>query len=282
MEILLAAAVLPVIALCYYIYKKDVNKEPKEVLRKLFGYGCLTVIPILIVEIILDPFFSTANLTSFVAIFINTFIAVALVEEGFKWIVTKKFGYDNKEFDEVYDIIVYSVFASLGFACVENILYVLSNGLGNAIVRAFTSIPGHTCFGVMMGYYFSKAKVNYINGNDSLYRRNLLLSILMPTLFHTTYDAIIFYYVAIESLFIFFLFVIFVIAMVVLCFKIVKKASRVQQTLTKSLEKGIIRSNSSGHVEYHPTNTNSINYCPVCGKDVRGYNYCPSCGFHIR
>ena len=91
MEILLAAAVLPVIALCYYIYKKDVNREPGNILRKLFIFGFLSAIPIIIVELFLDNFFATEGLKSFLLIFVNTFISVALVEEGFKWIITKIF-----------------------------------------------------------------------------------------------------------------------------------------------------------------------------------------------
>ena len=282
MEILLAAAVLPVIALCYYIYKKDVNREPGNILRKLFIFGFLSAIPIIIVELFLDNFFATEGLKSFLLIFVNTFISVALVEEGFKWIITKIFGYDNKEFDEVYDIIVYAVFASLGFACIENILYVFTNGLGNAIMRALTSIPGHTCFAVIMGYYFSKAKINHISGNKSLYTRNLIFSILVPCLFHAMYDAIIFYAVAVESSLFVLLFFVFDIVMIILCFNIVKKTSKVQQRLIQNVNEGNITSTANGQIEYHPTEQQTIHFCPLCGRNVDGYNFCPVCGFKVR
>ena len=282
MEILLIAAVLPVIALCYYIYKKDKNGEPHDMLRKLFIFGFLSALPVLIVELFLGSFFDTDHATNFVLIFINTFISVALVEEGFKWLVTKFFGYDHKEFDEIYDIIVYSVFASLGFACIENILYVLQNGLGNAILRALTSIPGHTCFAVIMGYFFSKAKVNHLNGNQSQYTKNMIYSILMPALFHTMYDAIIFYAVAAdvgEFVIYFFAFDIF---MVVLCFNIVKKVSTMQQNLTTNVESGTITSTSAGQIEYQPKEATTMNFCPICGRRVTGYRFCPSCGFKVQ
>lgn len=282
MEILFIAAVLPVAALCYYIYKKDVNKEPSALLRKIFLYGFLSAIPILFVEILLDSFFPTDGITSFPVLFVNVFISVALVEEGFKWLVTKKFGYDNQEFDEIYDIIVYAVFASLGFACIENILYVYQNGLGNAITRALTSIPGHTCFAVIMGYYFSKAKVNHLNNNQAMYTKNMLFSIIAPSVFHTLYDAIIFYAVATESGSFILYFFLFDIAMVILCFNIVKKTSSVQKKLYTSVRKGTITSTSSGQIEYHPSEEKkTINFCPVCGKSVKGYHFCPFCGFKV-
>ena len=282
MELLFIAAVLPVMALCYYIYKKDVNKEPVALLRKIFLFGFLSAIPILFVEIFLGSFFPTDDIKSFPVLFINVFISVALVEEGFKWIVTKKFGYDNQEFDEVYDIIVYAVFASLGFACIENILYVYQNGLGNAIARALTSIPGHTCFAVIMGYYFSKAKVNHLNNNQTLYTKNMFFSIVAPAIFHTLYDAIIFYAVAAENESFILWFFLYDIAMVILCFNIVKKTSSVQKKLYTSVKKGTITSTSTGHIAYHPTSEKAINFCPVCGKSVKGYHFCPFCGFKIQ
>ncbi len=282
MEILLIAAVLPVVALCYYIYKKDANREPIALLRKIFLFGFLSAIPVIVIEIILGVFFPTEDVSSFLILFINTFVSVALVEEGFKWIVTKKFGYDNQEFDEVYDIIVYAVFASLGFACIENILYVFQYGLGNAITRALTSIPGHTCFAVIMGYFFSKAKVNHLNNSQSNYVKNLALSIIAPAVFHTLYDAIIFYAVAVDSLGVIGCFFLFDILMVVLCFNIVKRTSSVQKKLYSSVKAGTITGNSNGQIEYHPAKTSTVNYCPVCGKAVKGYHFCPFCGFKLQ
>ena len=147
-------AVIPVIVLCFFIYIKDSHKEPSSLLLKLFFGGFLVTIPILIAELFLSIFFSPDKVSSFILIFIFSFISIAIVEEGFKWLVVKWLGFKNKEFDEIYDIIVYSVFVSLGFACIENILYVYQNGLSTGYMRAVLSVPGHTCFGVFMGYYF--------------------------------------------------------------------------------------------------------------------------------
>lgn len=263
--ILLVAAIIPVIILCNHVYQKDINKEPKKLLFKIFMFGVLSCIPIVIVELLLGEIFPVEKEgMNFVTAFINVFISIALVEEGFKWIVTKKCGYDNKEFDEVYDIIVYAVFASLGFACLENILYVLGNGLGNALLRAVTSIPGHACFGISMGYYLSKAKINSYN-NSSKTKNTMLLSIVVPTLLHTAYDALLF----IASDLSIILFFVFDITMVVYCFKLVNKMARVQSYMNNMYNNNYI-------------NQGSMKYCPMCGSNNNNFTYCPYCGYRIK
>jgi len=297
------AAILPIVGLCKFIYKKDPNKEPKGLLTKLFIFGFFSAIPVVIVEVLLGKLFPTSYASSFFEMFINVFIGVALVEEGFKWLISLLCGVFNKEFDEIYDIIVYTVFVSLGFACIENILYVMSYGLLNALVRAITSIPGHTCFAVIMGYFFAKAKLNEINSNDSLKVRNMVLSIIGPTIAHTLYDAFIFYEVCSEKIIYLGYFIISYIVMVVICFIIVNKISKMQVNLNTSVQTGVIKLDEMGYVvpqtqtqinsvpvmtSSTPVNNNSNvnsqtpNFCPVCGSAAGGYNYCTSCGYKLK
>ena len=280
--ILFVAAVIPVVALCYFIYARDVNREPAKLLATVFILGFFSAIPVVIIELILGMVFTTENVTNLVQLFINVFIGVALIEEGFKWIITKLVAFNNKEFDEVYDIIVYSVFASLGFACIENILYVIQGGLGLAVMRGLLSIPGHTCFGVIMGYFFAQAKLGKVNGNKNVQNSNFVFSILAPTLVHTAYDTILFGVSALNSMILLIVFFVFDIAMVVLCFFTVFKMSKIQQKLNKNLETGVIFTNPNGLIGYNGETTKEINFCPVCGQSARGYNYCKSCGFKLK
>ena len=157
MDTLLYLAIIPVVLLLSFIYKKDTKSEPMSMVVKIFFLGVFSCIPTIIVELLLGNMFSTDEFSSLVRLFINVFIGVALVEEFFKWIIVKLVAYNNSNHDETYDAIVYSVFASLGFACFENIGYVFSYGFGTALIRAFSAVPGHACFGVIMGYFFSKA-----------------------------------------------------------------------------------------------------------------------------
>lgn len=276
---LLVAAILPIIGLCYFVYKKDVNKEPTNLLMRLLGFGALSVIPVIICEVILNAFINTDKDPNFLSIFIKVFIGVALVEEGFKWLFVKLKAYDTREFDEVYDIIVYSVFVSLGFAAVENILYVASGGIGVAILRAILSVPGHAVFAVFMGYYFSKAKIASINNNKSLTTKNMILSLLVPIIFHTLYDALLIWYENTEISNIIIYFFIFDVVMVIIGIIIVNKTSKVQQNLYVNIEQGNLI-NNQGILEMKKANT--INFCPLCGNNVSTGHFCSKCGLKIR
>lgn len=175
--LLVIAALAPAIILCTYIFIKDrQEKEPFGLLIKLLLFGVLSVVPVLIIGEFLGEFideifssyyipsitgdkvFSDPNIRA-VYLLVYFMIAVALVEEGckyfFMYLPTRK----NKEFNSLFDGIIYAVFVSLGFAAFENVLYVTENGFGNAIMRALLSVPGHMFYGVMMGYYYSMVHI---------------------------------------------------------------------------------------------------------------------------
>lgn len=264
--ILLFMAIFPVIVLCNYIYKKDTNKEPIHLLILIFVLGFIMALPVIYIELVLDGVFPTENVKDFYQLFINIFFSIALVEEGAKWIITQKVGYSNKEFDEIYDIIIYSVFASLGFACIENIFYVLSNGLFVAIVRGFLSVPGHMCFGVLMGYFLAKAKVSSIHRNQKLYYKNIFLSIVIPSLVHTLYDTLLYYSSVEHPLTMLAIFLVLFIILFIICFKIVNYVSNIQRKL---------------YIRNTLTNSDHTK-CPICGYHVGKYNYCGNCGYKMK
>ena len=112
-----------------------------------------------------------------------------LVEEGMKLLMVYLFGYKNQEFDETYDIIVYSVFVSLGFAAFENIIYILSDGgMTIGIIRGLMAVPSHAFDALFMGYYLSLAKVSSMNNNKQLEKKNIFKSLMIPTILHGIYD----------------------------------------------------------------------------------------------
>lgn len=277
---LIIAAVLPVFLICLFVYFRDPNKEPLSLLLKIFFLGLLSAIPVVVVELLLDDFFPTdvTQTSGFIHLFFNVFVGVALVEELFKWLVVKVFGYNNKEFDEIYDIIVYSVFSSLGFACIENILYVLTSGFGTAINRAIFSIPGHTCFGVIMGFYFSKAKISSLN-NVAMRKRNLIFSILVPSLLHALYDALLFN----GQIWSVLVFLLFDLIMVIVCICIIISISKVQNNVKLNIDNGVIIKKEPGNIEVVPQKVEGekYNYCPVCGRAAGSGNFCAGCGMKL-
>jgi RsiW-degrading membrane proteinase PrsW (M82 family) len=82
---------------------------------------------------------------------------------------------------------MYAVMVGMGFATLENIAYVLQNGVGTGITRMFLSVPAHATFAVLMGYHVGLAKFNPA-------RRGwyFLLAIIWPVIFHGTFDFFLF------------------------------------------------------------------------------------------
>ena len=191
--ILLFVSIIPVFLIGLYIYKKDSVKEPKSLLIGLFASGffatiIVTVLNVLMYLLIPDFYISEDSSNySGLQLFGLIFFEIALVEEFCKWIMIRLIGYNNKDFDQLYDIIVYSVFVSLGFAAIENLLYVLPQGLSIGIYRGIFSIPGHAAFGIFMGYFLGLAKI-YEKRDKSLYILYLISSVLVPTCFHAVYN----------------------------------------------------------------------------------------------
>lgn len=155
--VLLALALAPVVFIASWVYLKDkYDKEPLKHLIISFILGALSTIPAVFIEHALTDYFPENRLHIPTTI-IHAFIIVALTEEFGKWFILKFYAFRQKEFNEPFDGIVYGVMISLGFAALENILYVYQFGLHVAILRMFTAVPAHASFGIMMGYYFGLA-----------------------------------------------------------------------------------------------------------------------------
>ena len=155
--LLIGLAVLPVILLMIFIYRKDkYQKEPAKSLIKAFVAGVICApLDILIINWF-TPFFEGTAFSY--TIFYSSFMEAGIPEEFCKFLMFMILIWDDKNFDEYFDGIVYATFIGLGFACLENIEYVLMFGFQTGIVRALLSVPGHFLFGVIMGYFLSLAK----------------------------------------------------------------------------------------------------------------------------
>ena len=63
--------------------------------------------------------------------FIRNVIFTSGLEEFFKWLILLLAIYRHVEFEDAYDGILYGASVSLGFATVENIIYLLTFGAGH-------------------------------------------------------------------------------------------------------------------------------------------------------
>ena len=143
--------------------------------------GILIVLPVVLIEKFLTiPSYNMEGISSAAY---TAFVVAGLTEEGMKFLAFYFFFWNNRNFNEKFDGIVYSVFISLGFAAIENLLYVFTGGYEVGIIRAITAVPAHALFGIVMGYYFGLAKFN-----DRMKPVFLLFAFLLPFLFHGLYD----------------------------------------------------------------------------------------------
>ena len=241
-------SIVPIILIGYWFYNKDTIKEPKKLLNKLFISGIISGIIVTVVSIIgliLFPYLTDiSHISNFFILLFYSYIFIALIEESSKLLMIYKVSYHSQEFDQAYDIVLYSVFVGIGFAFFENIIYLLGTpSIQTAIMRSITAVPAHTCFQIMMGYflYLSKFKEK---------RENMMLALIIPILLHGTYDLLIFT----GNILLVIIDIILLINLIIYSSIKVKKL-----------------------IEIDKDNISKL-YCPNCGTKIN-YLYCPKCGY---
>lgn len=188
MYLMLAAALLPVLLLFLYIWRKDAQPEPFQWLFRALLAGVIICIPVAYVESsVMHWLFAGNEPTTLFGTTVEAFLVAAVPEEAAKllalWLILRK----NPYFDEHFDGIVYAVCVGLGFAAIENVGYVLSSGEGwasVAVMRALLAVPGHYAFAIIMGYYY--AIYHFVD--HSL--KTAAKIFIMPVLAHGVYDSL--------------------------------------------------------------------------------------------
>ena len=181
--IILILAVLPVIVLLAYIYKKDkYEKEPISMLILAFVLGIIAIPLDLIMVAIINMIWNSDY------VFYQAFFEAGIPEELCKWLLFMLVIWRNKNFNEFFDGIVYACFIGLGFACVENIMYLFNtesfgSAFATGLLRALLSVPGHFLFAVIMGYFLGMAKFK-----PTLRSKYLIFSIIFPIIAHGIFD----------------------------------------------------------------------------------------------
>lgn len=189
MLIVLLSAVLPALALLYFIYRKDdLRKEPAKQIVRAFLLGVASALLAIFLNSLLLLFgFYSEEPATVGGHLLEAFFGAGLPEELAKLALLLLFLRRNPDFDEWVDGIVYAASLGLGFAALENIFYLFDNLDDWAAVgtlRAFLSIPAHFFFAVTMGYFVSRA----FFGDPSKTRWNLALALICPVILHTLFD----------------------------------------------------------------------------------------------
>lgn len=189
-SLLLLLAIVPAIFWLWYFYSRDkYEPEPLSWIVLIYFFGIVITIPVAITQGIIGLILPEILIAVLVA---------PVFEETAKYLVVRRTVYETREFNEPVDGIVYAAAAGLGFATLENVLYVfealessLALALQTGVVRAFISVPGHVLFSVMWGYALGRARFMPPGQRPAIILGGLLLAMLAHGLFNLLlYNAI--------------------------------------------------------------------------------------------
>ena len=143
--------------LWFFRRKDDLEPEPKLAVLRVFVLGCLSTGLILLVRPLLESALFPPD--SSPSPFVDAYVVTALPEELAKLLALFLGAFLWREFDEPLDGIVYGVAAGLGFASVENVLYLIQTGNPWVVVlRGFTATLGHVAFSGLLGWFLARAR----------------------------------------------------------------------------------------------------------------------------
>ncbi|GAF24103.1 hypothetical protein JCM19047_3976 [Bacillus sp. JCM 19047] len=175
------AALAPAMALFSYVYLRDsFSRGAMFLVLRIFIIGALLVLPISVIQ------FALTEEEMITEPLIKAFLLYGLIEEGLKWLMLFIFAYQHGQLRQPLDGIVFGVALSLGFATVENSLYMIAYGFDHVLPRTLLPTTAHAVYGIVMGYYIGRAKYH-----RSKRRLFLVLAAVFPMILHGSYDYIL-------------------------------------------------------------------------------------------
>jgi RsiW-degrading membrane proteinase PrsW (M82 family) len=198
--ILAVLSAVPALLLVGYVWYDDpTRREPIDALAITFVLAILFASFAALVNSALQPLFSFVPVVGMALFF---FVVVGPIEETVKWLAIRSHAYGRDDFDAVIDGAVYGAIAGLGFATIENALYItqgymqaasmadasqIQQAAGTALGRGFVG-PGHVLYSAFAGYYLGLAKFNRENAGPIVVK-----GIIIAALIHGTYNTIVTY-----------------------------------------------------------------------------------------
>jgi len=195
-------SVVPAALLAGYVWQADVTtQEPLRLLVATFLLGLLFAgfagVLNSVVAIGTEELALTTGAVGFAVQIATFYVVVGPVEETVKLLAVRLYPYRSRHFDAVVDGAVYGAVAGLGFATIENVVYVsgitqgiadpldlIATGSAIAAVRALAG-PGHVIYSAFAGYYLGLAKFNPDRAGPIIVK-----GLLIAALIHATYNAL--------------------------------------------------------------------------------------------
>ncbi len=131
------------------------RSQPFALTAQVFIYGCASTVPAAVLQHVLGGGFSRTDPVQATAV---SFLLIGPTEEFVKMMAVWIPVYRSLAFREPIDGIVYGATAALGFASIENIIYMRFMGPWVLILRALYATPAHVMFASMWGYSMGVAR----------------------------------------------------------------------------------------------------------------------------
>lgn len=176
----------PSIAWLLFYLKADVHPEPKKEILAVFFFGALATVPAIIFEVVLVDLFNNLKLPIMATAILVNVIGVALIEElvkyGAFWLKEQEIN-RNSQLDEPVDPVIYMIVSALGFAAIENLLFLLpiiqmNLAIMTSLFRALSAILLHTLCSGTIGYYLALSFCNPLKRKRLVFKGILIASSL--------------------------------------------------------------------------------------------------------
>jgi len=190
-------SMLPALILVLYIWYGDpTRREPFELLAVTF---LLSMLFASFAAVTNDALFPVFELIPIIGLPLVFFLVVGPIEETVKWLAIRVYAYKSDSFRTVVDGAVYGAVAGLGFAAIENVIYILvayleaapegtavqeQYAIGTAVARSFVG-PGHVVFSAWAGFYLGLAKFNPEN-RGPIVVKGILIAAFIHGVYNTT------------------------------------------------------------------------------------------------
>ena len=159
--VLLVLAFAPGVFWLWFFVRKDVYRpEPRRLLIATFALGAAVTMPVALVEVVFLGESSLSDQVTLGALAVAMLLVVGPAEELGKFAVVRFVPYRSLYFDEPMDGLVYGAAASLGFASLENLVYMLTFGPEVILVRGPLSTLGHLVLSSIWGYPLGQKSQN--------------------------------------------------------------------------------------------------------------------------
>lgn len=167
--LIVLVAVAPCAFWLWIIYLGDKCKpRQKGLMIRTFFFGAAVAIPVALIESFLYPGSVQNNLSLATSAYL-AFVVAGVTEESGKFLVMRFSAYTSPHFNQPEDGLIYTASVALGFATLENVIYVLSYGLQVILARGLFSNLAHVLFSSLWGYPLGLAKLGLIKNKYLVY-----------------------------------------------------------------------------------------------------------------